>query len=497
MSGITDSSDKFSIAPKNTEPIKPHSKEVKNNAKEKLDLTQQGVHEVRSGSPQKVPKNITSPAKKEDVLEVNPMIDNVGNNIKSKKSVQKRNYNSSLLVKSEITSFKVFDTTNKLMKAISVSDVSEKQKISKILASFDPGEHSFQYGDHIIYVYKPKNENESLSLGVVNLAAVKAFAKGGFGKVYEVQMIDSVELLVLKLSRKKLKSKDRFGHLIPLTPDEKILIAAKGSSRGAVAEKDVVKEYQMMRFIKNNASSTVGLNCHAYSIFKYKNQSGLFIKYFDFDGAKFLKHNPSPQSRYHALFQICSGFAVMKELGIFHRDIKLENTLFNIIPGQKQFLCEAVVSDFGASCFLNGLFVNNPYPTFSDVLGNGTKRSTSFQIVSDLQTWVEELNQHKEGSTGYEEAKQEIKNLLLINDDFSLGILLYRLLTDATPPFSSYMENNYLQFASGSTKEERQAVLDQMESEVYSVCVSLQDPEDTVKLVMDCLRDGLDVNWVQ
>jgi hypothetical protein len=138
---------------------------------------------------------------------------------------------------------------------------------------------------------------------------------------------------------------------------------------------------------------------------------------------------------------------------------------------------------------------NDPYPSYSTVLGSGTKRNISYQIVCDIKDKLKELKGYAVNSDEYDEITDEIKQLMNNSDEFSLGILLYRLWTDVKPPFSSYNKNEYMTFDNGLSEQARQEVLNQMELEIYSVAVLLPDKQTAsiVKLIMDCLKSGLDI----
>lgn len=458
MSGITDSGGKVS-------PISSFKKS-----------------EVKSSQPKKVLKNISPSGKKEEILDVNGLVENVEKTI----TIKKR-----LPVIVEIPSYKVLNASNKLIKALAISTAFEKQQLKDTIALFDPGEHSFQYGDHIIYVSKPEDVNEPIILGIANVAQ-KSFAKGGFGKVYDVDLINSDTPLVLKLSRKKLKSKGVDGRLIPLNPEERKLVAERGSSRGSIAKKDLIKEYQMMHFIKNNPSHSEGLFCDAYAFVTYKNQCGLFLKKCDFDGSYFSLLQPSSEYLLDVTQQICRGFDNLSKLKILHRDIKIENTLFEVTQDSNDELdFTAVISDFGGACFYKDLFDKNPYPTLTEVLGNGTKRNISFQIAYDINEKLMALRKFDVESEKYNEIANEILKLMVRNDEFSLSILLYRLWTGAEPPFLSYANDDFMKFDSGLTKEGKLMVLEQMELEIYSNCQSLQ--QDESKIIVDLIMGFFEV----
>lgn len=481
MSGITGSSERFiPNITKNSKNLNPHSDELKLNSKEKIEISKQSVRDVKTGSSRKVLRRISTPSKKEAGLNVKSAIESFENPISSK-SRQKLNYDEECPV-------------DQLIRKLAISITSEAQEFRDFIIHIPPGRCTIEFKDHIIYVSKPKIG--PMQLAIINIAE-KAFAKGGFGKVYKADLINMKNPLVLKLSRKKLKSKDSKGDLISLTKAEKEIVSAKGSSRGADAKKGLTSEYKMMRYIKKNVSDSTGIICDALIHCTYKNQSGFFIKEFDFDGTKFSSHNPSTLSRNHFAHQICCGFLKLNELEILHRDIKLENTLLNIIPGQEEFLCEAGISDFGGACLVDDLFTeNNPYPSFSSVLGSGTKCNTSYQIACDIDDKLEELKNHDVDSDLYNEITDEIKQLMVYNDEFSMGLMLYQLWTDASPPFLSYENDDYLRFDKNLNIEERQWVLDKIELEVYSACLLLPEEEanHSVELVMDCLKSGLDIN---
>ena len=336
----------------------------------------------------------------------------------------------------------------------------------------DPGKHSIVFGDQVFFVSKI-SKTDPICLGIVNLAE-KAFAKGGFGKVYEVQSIDPSLEVVFKLSRKRLKSRGEDGELIPLTKEEKELRAKQGSRRGLVAKNDLIQEYELMQFIKNHASSTVGVACDAFAIVNYHHQVGIFIKKFDFDGMAFVLTKPNIKDRVAILENLFEGLATLHELNIYHRDIKLENIL---IKGREGF-----ISDFGTACKKEMLFTEEkPYPKFSDIIGKGTAGTTSALIVQKIKTELRELEKFEFGSKEYQETSSEIFFLLKSSDLFSMSVLAYMFCTGRNPPFQSFEEESYLRFDQALTAEEQNELKDKMCEDVYMAIKPLFKDKDAIK----------------
>lgn len=379
-----------------------------------------------------------------------------------------------------------------LFNALLIKPLSLKNKLLGIISNFNCGTHSIIYKDFIIHLVKPDDNSQTLSFGIANIEK-KCFAKGGSGKMYDVDLINSKIPLVLKLSRKKLKSKDKYGRLIPLTPEEKINVAKKGSSRGAVASRDIFNEYKMMQFIKMHAEEKKGLNCEVFSYVTYKNQSGLFIKKYDFDGSELWTNKPSTALLYNATVQIIRGFITLNELNIVHRDIKLENTLFNLTTNNDEIMCEGVISDFGGACFLDDLFKDNPYPSVHEVRGGGTTRNISFQIMNDLAYFLNKLKKYQKNSKEYTEITNEIKDLMRAGDRCALGILLYRLWTNSDFPLNSYSRGEYLKFDDDLSISARNEILEEIEMKIHKACLGLsaEDRYETVDLIKSFLDEGL------
>lgn len=416
------------------------------------DYIEMGVHDMTSSdsdTPHKVLKSISRSSSSEDNLDVKTLVNGVQKNIQNQPSQIKLDNQTMLSDLHEyLTLMGEYPHVDNLLNSINL---------------MNPGDHSIICGNHVIYVSKLSN-NEPMCLGMVNLAN-KAFAKGAFGKVYDVEMLNSNMELVFKFSRKKLKSRNEIGELIPLTKDEKLLKVEKGSSRGAIAKYDLIEEYEMMQFIKRSAEDTQGLNCHAFSIVNYKNQVGVFIKKLGVNGADYLSNDPYIRSRIIAIHQILQGLTTLHKLEIMHRDLKLENILVKNKAGSQ---IEAAISDFGNACHLSTLFTENrPYPKLRDILGSGTTRSTSGLIVRKIKNHLNKLGQFKFGGEDYYKITREVINLLRESDLFSFSLLAFMFLTESEPPFQSYKNDNYLGFDNHLTADERHNIIDQMRGNLY------------------------------
>jgi antitoxin component YwqK of YwqJK toxin-antitoxin module len=355
----------------------------------------------------------------------------------------------------------------------------------------DSGTHSILCGNHVVFLSK-LSKNDPICSGVVNLLE-KSFAKGGLGKVYKVH---SEMELVFKLSRKKLKSKNSKGELVPETTNEKLLKAEKGSAKGLLAKNDLMKEYEMMQFIKENVLDRTGLNCEAFALVSYKNQMGVFLKKFDCNGLEYLINNPTPtfESRFSTMTQIFQGLRTMHDLKIMHRDLKLENIL---IKNKAEVPIEANISDFGSACHAKSLFTaNNPHPNLSDILGVGTPRSTSAFLVKEIDGQLKLLKKIKFGSKNYKKTSEEVINLLEKSDLFSFSILAYILITSGGPlPFQSFQIGKYLSFDKDLTASEQLKCFDQMRDNLSNAFKNAKFDEDeaikNIEIIMSNFERGL------
>lgn len=326
--------------------------------------------------------------------------------------------------------------------------------LNDAIEQLNPGNHSIVYGDNIYYVSKLSMKGP-LCLGMVDLTE-KAIAKGGFGKIYNVVSQE----LIFKLSRKKLKSRDKNCQLIPLNAYEKKLKEVKGSSRGLLAKNDLLKEYEIMQFIKENAKDTTGLNCYAYSHVFYKNQVGIFIKKFDCNALDFVLEEPSMKSRIHLMNQLFTGLHTLHQLNIIHRDIKLENTLI-------KYPDTAAISDFGNACVTDSLFkASQPYPELSNLLGSGTQEWISAFLVKKLEFHLNELSGYEFESSEYEKIKSEIVKILKLSDFFSMSVQIFTICTGANPPFKSIDRGDYFEFDSNLSFQDKTTLIDEMRKEI-------------------------------
>lgn len=306
-------------------------------------------------------------------------------------------------------------------------DFRSKQDLKEKIDSLEHGVHSIVWGDRIYFI--SKSHDNPLYLGVANLAG-KAFAKGGFGKVYDVGSSDLE--LVFKLSRKRIKA-----------------------NRGLIASQDLCLEHKIMRYIAENAADHTGLNCKTSGLVFYKYQIGVFLEKFEFNGIGYLATSPSIQSRLEVIDQIFKGIETLHRLNIVHRDLKLENTL---IKGSI-----AVISDFGNAYKVESLFKEKrPYPEVSYILGKGTKRSISAILAFTMQNELKLIKTHPFGSEEYVRISSKVVRLIKLSDQFSMALQAFMLCTGLVPPFKSYKKNEYLRFEEKLTKEERVELFEEM-----------------------------------
>lgn len=335
--------------------------------------------------------------------------------------------------------------------------------------------------DHIFLVCKAP-VNVPLCLGVVDVS-VKAFAKGGFGKVYPVQMINSDVELVLKLSRKNRNKKET--KYAPL----------KAYYRELAAREDLKKERKMMEYICKKADDKTGLNCDVIGRVNYANQKGIFIKKYDMDGSEFASSRPDQDKCTWVILDLVKGMSTLHRLKILHRDLKLANVLIKNGSGED---FEAVISDFGNAIHFEDLFTKNqPYPTLRDIVGAGTRHWTSGFLVDKLLDNLRDLKNYKYGSEQYDIIVYDIKDLLIKYDEFSMSLIIYRLATGCMPPFQSYSDGDYFEFDEGLTSEDQYNLVDQMIDEVYRkscFACSLEDAKGITDWFIDFFTQGLAFN---
>lgn len=256
----------------------------------------------------------------------------------------------------------------------------------------------------------------------------------------------------------------------------------------------------IMDYIKIHATDLTGLNVSYLRRVTFNTQVGYIIKKFDYDAFGYLKEKPTGAACLGFMMQVLEGLVTLHELGMVHRDIKLENILVKKresalnLPSGLSSSHECAISDFGNTCLLDALFVNNPYP--DDLIEHATTRYVSLKFKNEIDQALRELKSFAVNSPQYKSKIEFIKRILKENDRFALGISLYMFWVRKSPPFLSFKENNYFAFDSDLEETQKMNLLNTMTSEIESVSrregsIHFNNSKAIANEIMKMIRPGL------
>lgn len=341
-------------------------------------------------------------------------------------------------------------------------DADELRLILEVgLGNFDKASHTFVVGSHIILVTKVDSDEPIIALTDV---AKKSFARGGFGKVYPVTMLDSDENeLALKLSRKKLDK----GSLQKN--------AAMPTRSGERAKKSIEEEIKIINYLRRHVKQPIGLNVEMFGKVSLHNdiQVGYFLRRYDSDLIDFCLTYALPSEVCNQCReQTENGMKEMHRLGLVHRDIKPDNILVkktdHSIEGTEFPSFNFVLTDFGNTASLNGIF-STSHPSFNKIFG-GTHCYISKKYAGRVVDCLNRLNKFLPTENEYQEIITEIKKILIESDRFALALSFYIMWMNKTPPFSSFQKKTFFE---GSTATENKTKLDRMYQELRSASLHL------------------------
>lgn len=365
--------------------------------------------------------------------------------------------------------------------------------------AFDKERHCFQHGDHIVFVSK-EGPDKILIAGIAKLGKKEYFAKGGFGKIYPLNWAETQgPPTVFKLSQKKLKPKDAKGKKIPISAQDREKALNEGTSRGNRAKKEIEREIAMIHFITENVGDPTGLNVECYGTISFKNQVGYFTKRYLCDGRVFANNNQPAESTFHFMSQVMRGMGTLHALNLVHRDIKLANMLvrengkqLDLGGGRTCPSIDAVITDFGNTKRLEDIFTReNPHPTLNQVIGNVTPSFVSARYSREIDQALFDIQRWDYDTFEYTAHVEFIHSILRENDNFALGIALYRLWTNKYPDFVSSQPNTNCEL---DPEIDRVVKMNEMFQEVYaaSFAVSVPDENTIAEYIIRLIEPGLE-----
>ena len=267
-------------------------------------------------------------------------------------------------------------------------------------------------------VYAVSNERNS---SVVHVArqSLKPFNGGGFGKIFSMCDLDNPndKSNILKLAYDNPKA---------------------GPNALHVARQDVLREPQILNYIHGNAPK-VGVQAAPHKIVYLgagANQKvGYLAKRYDMSGVelahKMRMNNPFTKAQKETITNnLIKGLSSVHAAGVYHGDIKLENTLW----GDNNL----VLSDFGGAKKFSELF--NKTSNLPNIFGAHTPNYLSQSIKSEVTSLVKNAQTalHFGRASNQQilnDMQQKITPLLKSNDKFALGVSLFKLWTSKDPAF--------------------------------------------------------------
>jgi hypothetical protein len=285
-----------------------------------------------------------------------------------------------------------------------------KSAISNEVNKLAPGQtHTFNINGRL---YAVSNENNSKIIKVARQSMIP-FNGGGFGEIFPMVDIDDPagKANILKLARNNTD-----------------------------ARVDVLREPQILNFIHGNQKSPVaGIQAPPHKIVnlgKGKEQKvGYLARRYDMDGAELARKvqmsNPfSIQDKARITNNLLKGLEHIHAKGVYHGDIKLENTLWG--DGN------LVISDFGGAKKFSELF--STFPSLSKLIGAHTPNYSSPIIHSQLNSLLNNAQMAMKLGQGnkpkiMDDLKQKATALLKSNDKFAMGVSLFKMWTGKDPSF--------------------------------------------------------------
>jgi len=284
------------------------------------------------------------------------------------------------------------------------------------------GTHTFEIGEHKFHVARDK-DTKAIEISKIS----KFIAAGGFGTVYSVEGLNTESWEVVKMAKD--------------TPEAKF---------------DVLNEIKMLRLL-NPDGQAVGIQIAPHTIIYYvKNgidQVGhMGIRYAG-DGAD-LCSNPAnfkgPLDRYNGTLQLLNALLILKKHKVYHRDIKINNTLFKWDENGNLILS---LSDFGGARTSDTLkkdFMKdflNPNVDWGTIAGSFFESCTPPYVSSQAKLAIEnKIEKMKDLHAINPLSEQEISEFfeneimpeLFRNDAFALGLSLFTYWTAKVPPLLAF-----------------------------------------------------------
>lgn len=287
---------------------------------------------------------------------------------------------------------------------------------------------------------------EVIAQEVNKLGLGKTHAFNLQGQLYAVS--NDADSSVVKVARKSFIpfKQGGFGEIFPMIdldhPSDKANIL-KLAKDNPVARADVVREQQILNYLHGDQKKLkAGLQKPPHKIVNIgqangNHKVGYLAARYEMDGADLARKvrasdTFSPDQKGKMIANLISGLETVQKAGVYHGDIKLENTLFG--NG------DLVLSDFGGARKFSEIFQKSKIPSLPEFLGAHTPNYLSSAIASQLQISIGNAKRRIQNGMGHEQQilndfQTAAANLLKSNDKFALGLSLFKLWTKKDPLF--------------------------------------------------------------